>query len=160
MLGEHFASGIAHDAPSYGSKHPQLETCQEDHWATNKSGHHQSASYGNLRQGCGVVLFHQAPDSLLVQVDTCKAPDHLQPRPTPPEGFPCKPRCSAPPPLQPHCHHRPPSQPLPPPPVSLEVLSHWTPSHQSLSCWSHIAFAPQIVPTLSTGCICSPVWVS
>ena len=52
MLCKHFPGGIAHDATSYGSKHPQLQPGQEDHGATDKSGDHQTARDRNLRQRC------------------------------------------------------------------------------------------------------------
>ena len=56
MLCKHFSSGIAHDAPSYGSKHPQLQPGQEDDRTTDKSGDHQTASDRNLMKICWVVL--------------------------------------------------------------------------------------------------------
>ena len=54
MFCKHLASGIAHDAPSNGGEHAQLQAGKKDHRPPNKGGNYQATSDRDLKNKfCG-----------------------------------------------------------------------------------------------------------
>ena len=58
MFCKHLASGIAHDAPSNGGEHAQLQAGKKDHRPPNKGGNYQATSDRDLRKRNFVVVVH------------------------------------------------------------------------------------------------------